>query len=109
MPRTSAELLGKEDEMQFRLAHLLVAITIFAIALGLTFISPPAVGFPILAILLPTAPAIWITGIIHARGGLRAFFVGGLSAGAVPCLFAFYFFNSSFADVWNRWLFQYQW
>lgn len=92
--------------MQFRLSAVFYSLTAICVALGLVGISPPALGFPILFVLMPAAPAFWITGIIYGRGRKRAYFVGSCSAGAIPLFIAFYLctweIGNSLGRVFNQ-------
>jgi hypothetical protein len=76
--------------MQFRLSHLLVAITALCVLLGLLFVSPPILGIPVILFLLALWLPIWGVGITFGQGRHRAFFLGGLMCGLVPCLCAYY-------------------
>ncbi len=68
--------------MQFKIASVLVATCIAALILGVFLFTPIlATVFTAIALMLIT-PAIWITGVVYARGWLRGFFIGGVAAGS---------------------------
>lgn len=70
--------------MQFRLHHIFAATLLVGFLCGLIFAAPPAIGPPLLLALQCISPAIWFSGAMFARGAWRAFFVGGIAAGAAP-------------------------
>src|SRR5687767_8026567 len=96
--------------MQFRLRTLLMLMAAICVYLGLLN-APPIIAFPIYCAIAWVAPAYWIVGVIYARGAERAYYIGGLSAGAVP------FIAMLFCSVvmvfdgpwrWNRWV-EFEW
>ncbi len=76
--------------MQFGIGRLILVVTLVAILCGLIFAAPPVIGVPLLSLFLLSSPAIWIAGIVYARGALQAFFIGGTVAGIAPWTAAFY-------------------
>jgi len=70
--------------MQFHIRSLLVVMVAVSVLCGVMFAAPPIVATPILLGLLWISPALWINGIVYARGGWRPFFIGGTMAGLVP-------------------------
>lgn len=70
--------------MQFRLRFLFAVVTYLSVILALVFAAPPIIAWPLLSLLLLVSPAVWIAGIVYARGAWRAFFIGGTAAGIGP-------------------------
>jgi hypothetical protein len=73
--------------MQFRLRTLLIFTTLAAVVCG-TFVGPPIVTVPVLALILWSSPAFWLTASLFHRGQRQAFFVGGTLGGIAPYLTA---------------------
>jgi len=77
--------------MQFGIRTLLLITTAVATLCAVVFAAPPVVAVPILCAILWICPAFWINGIVYGRGAWRPFFIGGLTAGAMPHVVALYF------------------
>ena len=77
--------------MQFRIASVLVATCVAAVILGAFLFTPLMAAVFIAIALMAISPAIWITGIIFARGLLRGFFIGGVASGFIAHVVALYY------------------
>lgn len=69
--------------MQFSLRTLFILTAIVCVYCGILN-APVFIAFPLFCALVWLTPAYWIAGVIYAREARRAFFIGGLAAGAVP-------------------------
>jgi hypothetical protein len=78
---------------QFSLGRFLIVITAIALYFGLAFAAPPIIGAPILYFVLTASPALWIAGIVYARGREQAFFLGGTVAGSALWCIVFYWYT----------------
>lgn len=72
--------------MQFRLLTVLILMAAVSVGCALLFAAPAWISIPALTLILWVSPAFWIAGVVYARGGRQAFFLGGLVAGAIPFL-----------------------
>lgn len=78
--------------MQFRLKTLFLLTTLAAAYFGLVFSPPLIVTLFLLTLAMLVSPAVWIAGAVYCRGGRQAFFLGGISAGALPFVLSLYYF-----------------
>lgn len=85
--------------LQFGIGRLLSVITAIAVFCGLAFAAPPLLGAPLLYCALIASPAIWVSGVVYARGREQAFFLGGLIGGAAPWCIMFYWYSALMIDV----------
>ncbi len=69
--------------MQFRLRTLFIITAIVCVYCSILN-APVFIAFPLFCAFVWLTPAYWIAGVIYAREAKRAFFIGGLAAGAVP-------------------------
>lgn len=69
--------------MQFRLRSLFILTAAVAVFCGI-ITAPWFLAIPLLCALSCLWPAYWIAGVIYARDSRRAFFIGGIAAGALP-------------------------
>jgi hypothetical protein len=69
--------------MQYSLRTLFILMAAICVYLGILN-APIFISFPVFCTLALLAPAYWVTGVVYARGEQRAFFIGGLAAGAAP-------------------------
>lgn len=77
--------------MQFSLKHLMWAMTMLCILIGLIVASPPVLSLPILILCLLALPGVTLTGMIWASGRLRAFFIGAGATAFLPLIWAAFF------------------
>jgi hypothetical protein len=70
--------------MRLRLSSLLIVIALIALVLGILFMTPLFIAGAFCVITMILTPAIWLTGVIYARGIWRAFFIGGTLTGFMP-------------------------
>ena len=77
--------------MQFRLLSLLILITVAAFGCAILFALPIFVSYFCTAIIVLVSPSVWFAGVYYSRGRTHAFFMGGLTAGAVPFIVASYY------------------
>ena len=83
--------------MRFRLIGLFGVVTLAAVVCGIVFALPLVGSTLVLTFLLGISPGVWISGAIFAKGGTRAFFLGGLLAGVAP--FAIVMFAAAYSSV----------
>ncbi|WP_425614776.1 hypothetical protein NA78x_004655 [Anatilimnocola sp. NA78] len=69
--------------MQFRLRTLFILMAIVCVYCAVLNLPPP-IAIPLFCSIGWISPAYWVTGVVYARGATRAFFIGGISGGAVP-------------------------
>src|SRR5687768_14394060 len=69
--------------MQFSLRTLFIITGVICVYCGILN-APQFIAIPLFCAIVWLMPAYWIAGVIYAREGRRAFFIGGLAAGAVP-------------------------
>jgi hypothetical protein len=72
--------------MQFSLRTLFLVMLVVALVCGFFVAAPLALVGMVLAIVLWTCPAFWITAVVYSRGRWRPFFIGGMAAGLAPYL-----------------------
>jgi len=88
--------------MQYRLSTLLIVTALIGIYLGILNMPTFIAVFIFFAAALVT-PAYWVTGVIYARERRRAYFIGGIAAGAIPYLILVGFGLMIGMDVPWRW------
>lgn len=76
--------------MQYRLSTLLIVMFLIGVYLAILNMPTFIAVFLFFAAVLVT-PAYWVTGAVYAREQRRAYFIGGIAAGAVPFLLLGYF------------------
>jgi len=91
--------------MQFRLRSLFILTALVCVYCGVIN-APPIIAIPLFFAAVWLAPAYWITGVIFAKEGRRAFFIGGLAAGAAPFLVLTMFVASGFPWGYGNWDFR---
>ena len=72
--------------MRIRLSMILIVISLIALVLGILFMTPLVIAGAFCVISMILTPAIWLTGVIYARGIWKAFFIGGMLTGFLPHL-----------------------
>ena len=77
--------------MRFTIAKLIVATILVNLVVCLTFVTPVAIGFPILTFVsLAIIPPAIIVGVVNNRGSKQAFFLGCMSAGVCHFVLSVY-------------------
>jgi hypothetical protein len=86
--------------MQFRLRSLFILTALICVYLGVLN-APSQIALPLFCAAVWVTPAYWIAGVIYARDARRAFFIGGLAAGAAPFLVLLSAFGFRMGDPWG--------
>jgi hypothetical protein len=97
--------------MQFQLRTLFIVMGVFCVYLGLLN-APFIISVPCYCLIAWSMPAYWIAGLVYARHERRAYYLGGVAAGASPYLIMLFFSIMLAADGpwrWGRWIDRYDW
>src|SRR5436190_18875695 len=88
--------------MQFRLITLFIITAVVCVYCGILH-APPFIAIPIFCAIAWISPAYWVTGVIYAREARRAFFIGGISGGAIPFVALIFYSIAMIFDGWGPW------
>jgi hypothetical protein len=94
--------------MQFRLITLFIITGAVCVYLGILN-APPVIALPLFCAVVWLSPAYWVAGVIYSREARRAFFIGGLSAGAIPFLAMVFYSLVLLLDGPGPWGFRSSW
>ncbi len=88
MRQRLVEREGNLAAKRFGLSTLMIGMTVIAVFFGIVSAAPLFLMGMLFGLFLPPVPAILLVGLIEGRNNTRAFFIGALTAGAVPLIIA---------------------